>query len=77
MITRKNALAQYLGFDSAEMPDYRYQPTVMPTPVYTVDGDYYTAIMSGRKIWESTRFQWIKVATENNFDIYESKMIGE
>jgi hypothetical protein len=41
--TTRHAVACYLGFDAAEMEDYRYQPTRTPCPVYAVGNDYFTA----------------------------------
>jgi hypothetical protein len=75
MTTARNALATFLGFDSAEMPEYRYQPTRTKTAVYTVDCDYYTAIKAGTGIWKSDRYEWAKVATVETFDIYEHKTL--
>ena len=73
MKTARQALATFLGFDSSEMPDYRYQSTRTKTAVYTVDSDYYTAIKTGTCIWKSDRYEWVKVATLGTWDIYESK----
>jgi hypothetical protein len=75
MTTARNALANFLGFDWSEMPDYRYQSTRTKTPVYTVDGDYYTAVKAGTGIWKSDRYEWAKVATVETFDIYEHKTL--
>lgn len=41
--TTKMAVACFLGYDVAEMEDYRYQPTRTPCAVYAVGNDYYTA----------------------------------
>ena len=73
MITARTALATFLGFDSAEMPDYRYQATRTKTAVYTVDGDYYTAVKAGTGIWKSDRYEWAKVGCVDSWDIYEHK----
>ena len=42
-ITAREAIATHLGYDYAEMEDYRYQPTRTTVPVYAVREAYYCA----------------------------------
>lgn len=42
-MTRRNAVATYLGFDAAEMADYRYHAGRTTVPVWAIDQSYFTA----------------------------------
>jgi hypothetical protein len=37
------AVAEHLGWDAAEIEDYRYQPGRTPCPIYAVGGNEYLA----------------------------------
>lgn len=42
MPTKAYILASTLGIDSADMKDYRYQPTRTPFPLWALGDHYYT-----------------------------------
>lgn len=56
-ITAAEVIATYIGYDLAEMADYRYQPSRYVAPaIYAVDDTYYSAPTNGKlhKGWKWT-----------------------
>lgn len=42
-MTRRTAVATYLGFDAAEMGEYRYHAGRTSAPIWAIDQSYFTA----------------------------------
>lgn len=48
-MSARERVANHLGFDIAEMNNYRYQSTRTAFPVYAVGDAYYCALPVGKK----------------------------
>lgn len=59
----KEIIATHLGWDMADMEEYRYQSTQLQDAAYTSGDDYYTCPPKGRKPsgkdrWGEKVFNW-------------------
>ncbi len=77
--TSKEALANHLGWDIADLKDARYQSTQYNSPVYSISNDYFCATPEGKAPAKPMRkgvdpFNWVEVPSFVNqygFKIYK------
>lgn len=75
---KRDAIAQHLMLDYAEVEDYRYHYGHTTQPVYAIDDSYYCATKtSPAKHRYNMSFNWVEVSDEfvnkNGYKIYKSK----
>jgi hypothetical protein len=74
-ITAREAIATYVGYDFAEIEDYRYQPTRTAIPVYAIGDAYYCAPTARQKL--PGGWAWKAAATVLGRDIYAAPTTDE
>lgn len=70
-ITAAEVIATHIGYDLAEMSEYRYQPTRYPNPaVYAIGDTYYCAPAAGGRL--HLDWNWKATATVLGRTVYEA-----
>jgi hypothetical protein len=67
-ISTREVIATAVGYDMAEIEDYRYQSTRTPTAVYAIGDYYYCAPTKAQKL--PSGWKWTAKGTFLGRDVY-------
>lgn len=71
--TAAEIIATHLGWDMAEMSEYRYQPTRLTIPaIYALDNTYYAAPSNNRPP-KNMEGPWIEIGTHHDRIVFKKE----
>lgn len=66
-------IAFQIGYDMAEMAEYRYQSTRYKTAVYSIGDNYYCAPING-KVLPNVGYKWEKIGEPYGRPVYRANI---